>query len=152
MIVNKPVIWSGIFNCLLKLIIGTFQHMVFPLSWPYGSLTRTLSTYERSNSNYLKHLYNVFYIQKSARFLAGYDPVFSTPSWREHWEPSRTSLNRSQSDLALAKGAGAEAPFPSSAAVCQAPATASHQIVLLTRSLTLDSEHYFWVHLVDSIR
>lgn len=92
MIVNKPVIWSGIFNCLLKLIIGTFQHMLFPLSWPYGSLTCTLSTYERSNSNYLKHLYNVFYIQKSARFLAGYDPVFSTPSWREDWEPSRTSL------------------------------------------------------------
>lgn len=92
MIVNKPVIWSGIFNCLLKLITGMFQHMHFPLLWPYGSLTCTQSTYERSNSNYLRHLYNVFYIQKSARFLAGYNPVFSTPSKREHQEPSRTSL------------------------------------------------------------
>lgn len=156
MVVNKPVIWSGIFNCLLKLIIGTFQHTLFPLLWPYGSLTCTLSTYERSHSNYLKHLYNVFYIQKSARFLAGYNLcLFNTIIARALGAKQNLSPTKSQSDLALTaltEGAGAEAPFPSSAAVCQTPATASQQISLPTRSLSLDSEHYSWVHLVDSIR
>lgn len=72
------VISSRIFNFLLKLIISAFQHIPFPLLWPYGALTCTLSAYERSNLNYLKHLHNALYIHKSVRFLAGYTPVFST--------------------------------------------------------------------------
>lgn len=74
------VISSRIFNFLLKLIISALQHIPFPLLWPYGALTCTLSAYERSNLNYLKHLHNALYIHKSVRFLAGYTPVFSTLS------------------------------------------------------------------------
>jgi len=95
-IVNKPVISSRIFNCLLKLIISTFQDIPYPLLQPYGALTCTLSTYERSNPNYLKHLHNALYIRKSARLLAEYTPVFSMLSLQR---VSGASQNLSPSKL-----------------------------------------------------
>lgn len=120
MIVNKPVISSRIFNCLLQLIISTFQHTPFPLLRPYSVLTCTLSTYERSNLNYLKHLHNALYIQKSVRFLAGYSLAFSTPSLERASGASQDlSPSKLQLVLALTEWAGAEAPFPNSAAVGQ---------------------------------
>lgn len=74
---------------------------------------------------YLKYSHNALYIMKSVRFLAEYMQVFSTLSlertlgFRQNFSPSKIIVA-----IALTEGEGAEAPFPSCAAVSETTALA----------------------------